>query len=109
VLAGGTFPGPVIKGYKGDIFQINVVNLLEDDTMLKTTSVVSTSTIARQDHGLPFVLMVIPTALAWNISTEFELGRRVVICHAMSHHTGELVFVRFSCTTSSGNVLVPFA
>jgi iron transport multicopper oxidase len=41
VLAGGMFPGPVVKGYKGDRFQINVVNLLNDDTMLKTTSVVS--------------------------------------------------------------------
>lgn len=38
LLAGGMFPGQVVKGYKGR-FQINGVNLLklEDDTMLKTT------------------------------------------------------------------------
>ena len=41
MLAGGTFPGQVVKGYIGDRFQINVVNLLKDDTMIKTTTVVS--------------------------------------------------------------------
>ncbi|KAL6309377.1 Cupredoxin [Sparassis latifolia] len=39
VLAGGTFPGPVIAGNKGDNFQINVNNLLTNETMLKTTSI----------------------------------------------------------------------
>jgi len=40
VLAGGTFPGPVITGFKGDRFLLNVVNALTDDTMTRTTSVV---------------------------------------------------------------------
>jgi FtsP/CotA-like multicopper oxidase with cupredoxin domain len=40
VLAGGTFPGPVIKGFKGDRFLLNVVNVVTDDTMVMTTSVV---------------------------------------------------------------------
>ncbi|THH00646.1 hypothetical protein EW026_g1909 [Hermanssonia centrifuga] len=39
VLAGGTFPGPVITGKKGANFQINVVDKLENETMLKSTSV----------------------------------------------------------------------
>ncbi|KAF4610777.1 hypothetical protein D9613_007254 [Agrocybe pediades] len=39
VLAGGTFPGPVITGTKGDNFRINVVNSLTDITMDKTTSI----------------------------------------------------------------------
>ncbi|EMD32465.1 laccase precursor [Gelatoporia subvermispora B] len=39
VLAGGTFPGPLIQGNKGDNFQINVVNNLTNHTMLKTTSI----------------------------------------------------------------------
>ncbi|KAI0923400.1 laccase [Taiwanofungus camphoratus] len=39
VLAGGTFPGPVISGNKGDNFQINVLNQLTNETMLKATSV----------------------------------------------------------------------
>ena len=40
VLAGGTFPGPVITGFKGDQFLLNVVNALTDDTMVRITSVV---------------------------------------------------------------------
>ncbi|KAF8994966.1 laccase [Cyathus striatus] len=39
VLAGGTFPGPVISGNKGSNFRINVVNQLSDITMHKTTSI----------------------------------------------------------------------
>ncbi|KAE9399013.1 laccase [Gymnopus androsaceus JB14] len=39
VLAGGVFPGPLITGNKGDTFQINVINDLTDDTMLKSTSI----------------------------------------------------------------------
>lgn len=59
VLAGGTFPGPLIRGNKvlfytllhightemscgqGANFQINVINQLTNETMLKTTTVVS--------------------------------------------------------------------
>ncbi|KAF9459177.1 laccase 1 [Collybia nuda] len=38
VLAGGTFPGPLIRGVKGDTFKINVKNALTDpDTLLSTT------------------------------------------------------------------------
>ncbi|EGN98800.1 laccase [Serpula lacrymans var. lacrymans S7.3] len=39
VLAGGTFPGPIIKATKGASFSINVINQLTDSTMHKTTSV----------------------------------------------------------------------
>ncbi|KAJ7642439.1 laccase [Mycena polygramma] len=39
VLAGGTFPGPLIKSNKGDTFSINVIDHLTDDTMLKSTSI----------------------------------------------------------------------
>ncbi|KAG6917345.1 hypothetical protein DXG01_002916 [Tephrocybe rancida] len=39
VLAGGTFPGPVISGNKGDRFRLNVVNRLTDDSMAKSTSI----------------------------------------------------------------------
>ncbi|TFK31867.1 laccase-2 [Crucibulum laeve] len=39
VLAGGTFPGPVISGNKGANFRLNVVNSLTDITMHKTTSI----------------------------------------------------------------------
>ncbi|KAK0440796.1 laccase 1 [Armillaria borealis] len=39
VLAGGTLPGPLISGVKGDRFQINVVDELTDHTMALDTSV----------------------------------------------------------------------
>ncbi|CDO69696.1 Laccase [Trametes cinnabarina] len=39
VLAGGTHPGPLIKGKKGDKFRINVVNMLQNETMLTATSI----------------------------------------------------------------------
>nr|ACZ58369.1 laccase [Cerrena sp. WR1] len=39
VLAGGTFPGPLITGKQGDNFQINVIDELTDATMLKSTSI----------------------------------------------------------------------
>ncbi|KAL0946355.1 hypothetical protein HGRIS_012588 [Hohenbuehelia grisea] len=39
VLAGDTFPGPVVRGKRGDSFAINVINDLTDGTMSKTTSI----------------------------------------------------------------------
>ncbi|KAJ4472252.1 laccase [Lentinula aciculospora] len=39
VLAGGTFPGPLIVANKGDHFRVNVINQLTDDSMLKVTSI----------------------------------------------------------------------
>ncbi|KAJ7694600.1 laccase [Mycena rosella] len=39
VLAGGTFPGPLIRGFKGDRFLLNVQDLLTDSTMLRSTSI----------------------------------------------------------------------
>ncbi|KZT69224.1 multicopper oxidase [Daedalea quercina L-15889] len=38
-LANGTFPGPIIKGYKGDNFQIKVDNHLHDESMNTSTTV----------------------------------------------------------------------
>ena len=67
VLAGGTFPGPLIQGHKvcirfsmlltettetieltamqGDRFRINVIDQLQNETMLTATSIVSTFTL----------------------------------------------------------------
>ncbi|KAI0352456.1 laccase [Trametes cingulata] len=39
VLANGVFPGPLISGNVGDNFQINVVDNLSNETMLKSTTV----------------------------------------------------------------------
>ncbi|KAK7685420.1 laccase, multicopper oxidase, benzenediol:oxygen oxidorectuctase [Cerrena zonata] len=39
ILAGGTFPGPLITGQKGDNFQLNVIDELTDERMLTPTSI----------------------------------------------------------------------
>ncbi|KAK1225832.1 laccase, multicopper oxidase, benzenediol:oxygen oxidorectuctase, partial [Marasmius sp. AFHP31] len=39
VVAGGTTIGPLIKGNKNDNFKLNVVNNLNDNTMLQSTSI----------------------------------------------------------------------
>nr|AHD24909.1 putative laccase 8 [Flammulina velutipes] len=39
VVAGGTFPGPVITGNKGDRFRLNVIDELNDNTMLQSTTI----------------------------------------------------------------------
>ncbi|KAJ7181074.1 laccase [Mycena filopes] len=39
VLAGGTFPGPLISGFKGSRFLLNVEDQLTDPTMLRSTSI----------------------------------------------------------------------
>ncbi|KAF5376207.1 hypothetical protein D9615_008487 [Tricholomella constricta] len=39
VLANGVFPGPVLRGKKGDRFKINVIDHLTDATMLRSTSI----------------------------------------------------------------------
>ncbi|KAF9461170.1 laccase [Collybia nuda] len=38
-LAGGTFPGPVIVGNKGDKFALNIINSLTDSSMYLDTSI----------------------------------------------------------------------
>jgi FtsP/CotA-like multicopper oxidase with cupredoxin domain len=68
VLAGGTFPGPVIRGKKGDKFQLNVVNDLTDDTMEKSTSIVSLSMQPCSPEPIS------PEALAWYLAGGDELG-----------------------------------
>ncbi|KAF9259959.1 laccase [Marasmius fiardii PR-910] len=39
VLPGGTHPGPVIVGQRGDTFRINVIDNLTDTSMLRSTSI----------------------------------------------------------------------
>ncbi|KIM83693.1 laccase [Piloderma croceum F 1598] len=39
VLADGVYPGPLITGTKGGHFQINVIDALTDNTMLRSTSI----------------------------------------------------------------------
>ncbi|KAF8911194.1 putative laccase 5, partial [Mucidula mucida] len=39
VLAEGVYPGPLVRGFKGNTFLLNVVDSLTDNTMLRSTSV----------------------------------------------------------------------
>ncbi|KAK7682785.1 laccase, multicopper oxidase, benzenediol:oxygen oxidorectuctase [Cerrena zonata] len=39
VLAGGSFPGPLITGKKGDAFKLNIIDDLTNEDMLKSTSI----------------------------------------------------------------------
>ncbi|KAJ7254564.1 laccase 5 [Mycena rebaudengoi] len=39
VLAGGLIPGPTIRGNKGDVFNLNVIDQLTDNTMLRSTTI----------------------------------------------------------------------
>lgn len=39
VLANGLVPGPTIRGNKGDTFNLNVIDSLTDNTMLRSTSI----------------------------------------------------------------------
>ncbi|KAJ7664849.1 laccase 3 precursor [Mycena rosella] len=39
VLANGLVPGPTIKANKGDVFNLNVIDSLTDNTMLRSTSI----------------------------------------------------------------------
>ena len=50
VLPEGVFPGPVIRGNKGDRFQINVINELKDPSMLRSTSIVRPGILCFLDY-----------------------------------------------------------
>ncbi|KAG6826462.1 hypothetical protein H0H92_015691 [Tricholoma furcatifolium] len=56
--ASGTFPAPLITGSKGSRFNLNVVDSLTDDTMLKATSIDSLIAPTQYCDGLrgPFVV-----------------------------------------------------
>jgi hypothetical protein len=88
VLPGGTFPGTVIRGFKGDRFKINVIDQLKDATMLRSTSIVRHKLHRSRGPHLA------STALARDLPTKkIKLGRWCVVCHAMSYRGERLVFV----------------
>jgi hypothetical protein len=90
VLAGGTFPGPVIRGQKGDRFQLLVVNDLTDSTMDRSTSIVC---LSAHWHPCFPTLISLREALAWDLAERDELGRWYGIHHAMSYYSEGLVSV----------------
>ncbi|KAF9031709.1 laccase 1 [Hymenopellis radicata] len=73
VLAGGIFPGPLVRGFKGDTFELNVVNSLTDKAMLRSTSV--------HWHG------ILQTNSSWADGTSF-----VTQCPITPHHSFQYKF-----------------
>ncbi|KAK7037629.1 laccase, multicopper oxidase, benzenediol:oxygen oxidorectuctase [Paramarasmius palmivorus] len=70
VVAGGTTIGPLIVGSKGDTFKLNVINQLNDNTMLQSTSIskslmklssIGTASSRKTVHG-QMVLRLLPNA-----------------------------------------------
>ncbi|KAJ7464321.1 laccase [Mycena galericulata] len=72
VLAGGTFPGPLIKGNK-DHFSLNVEDKLTDTSML-----VSTSIGTNYADGPAFVTRVMPQCPRNSFAYEFQVPDQVV-------------------------------
>ncbi|KAG1739436.1 laccase [Suillus paluster] len=88
VLAGGTLPGPVITGQKGDTFKINVTNYLTDDTMLLGTSIHwhgLYQSHTNQMDGTAFVTQC-PLAPGHSFLYEFNAGDQVGTYWYHSHY-----------------------
>jgi hypothetical protein len=88
VLNGGVFPGPVIRGRKGDRFQLNLINELTDGTMLRSTSIVCPNIYCLNSYLLS------TAALAWRLAARpVKLGRRNVLGLTMSCRCEPFVLV----------------
>ncbi|KAG1739433.1 laccase [Suillus paluster] len=88
VLAGGTLPGPIITGQKGDTFKINVTNYLNDDTMLIGTSIHWHGIFQRHSNqmdGTAFVTQC-PLAPGHSFLYEFNAGDQVGTYWYHSHY-----------------------
>ncbi|KAG1745998.1 laccase [Suillus paluster] len=88
ILAGGTLPGPIIAGQKGDTFKINVTNYLYDDTMLTGTTIHWHGMYQRhhnQMDGSAFVTQC-PIVSGHSFLYEFNTGGQVGTYWYHSHY-----------------------
>ncbi|KAG1899689.1 laccase [Suillus fuscotomentosus] len=88
VLAGGTLPGPIITGQKGDTFKINVTNHLNDETMLTSTSIHWHGLFQRHSNqmdGAAFVTQC-PISPGHSFLYEFNAGEQVGTYWYHSHY-----------------------
>ncbi|KAG2127076.1 laccase [Suillus cothurnatus] len=88
VLAGGTLPGPIITGQKGDTFKINVTNQLNDETMLTSTSIHWHGLFQRHSNqmdGTAFVTQC-PISPGHSFLYEFNAGDQVGTYWYHSHY-----------------------
>ncbi|KAH7922073.1 laccase [Leucogyrophana mollusca] len=88
ILAGGTHPGPVITGNKGDTFKINVSNHLNDDSMLKGTTVHWHGLFQRHQNQMDGLAFVTQCPIAPNNSFlyNFNVGTQVGTYWYHSHY-----------------------
>jgi hypothetical protein len=90
ISAGGGVTGTLVTATKGDQININVVNNLDDDTMLQATSIVCFEN--------PFIGNINPAlstfaALAWFLSKDYELSRWRCFCKSMPYISWELLSI----------------
>lgn len=100
VLAGGTFPGPLITGNKGDHFKINVIDQLTNHTMLKSTSIVS-SILCRWSADSTLTMCCANAAFPWYKHERLQLGRRGGLRESVSYYLRRVVLVRIQWQRSS--------
>ncbi|KAJ7923516.1 laccase 2 precursor [Mycena leptocephala] len=72
VLAGGTYPGPLIKGYMGNEFRLNVVDQLTDPDMKQSTSIHWHGFFQRNNSWADGVSFVTQCPIAANHSFLYE-------------------------------------
>jgi hypothetical protein len=75
------FPGVVVHGQKGNRFQLNVINELEDSMMERVVGIICILVY------LPIQKLIYPEALAWHFSERLELGGRVNIRYAVPYNS----------------------
>lgn len=101
VLAGGSFPGPLLTGHTGDTFDVNVIDQLTDGRMNKTVSVVSSiNRELREDADC------LPGALAWLSSTRHSLGGRHILRYTMPDLSGPCIPVQVQDRGTRRDILV---
>ncbi|KAG2127639.1 laccase [Suillus bovinus] len=87
-LPGGTLPGPIITGHKGETFKINVTNHLSDETMLTSTSIHWHGLFQRHSNqmdGTAFVTQC-PISPGHSFLYEFNAGDQVGTYWYHSHY-----------------------
>ncbi|KAH7891030.1 laccase [Phlebopus sp. FC_14] len=76
VLAGGVFPGPLIKAQKGDNFSINVVNKLHDASMDMDTSIHWHGLVQNRSNWADGVSFVTQCPIRPNNSFQYRFNAR---------------------------------
>ncbi|KAL4261860.1 multicopper oxidase family protein [Pleurotus pulmonarius] len=100
VLAGGTFPGPLIRGKTGDRLNINVVNALADKTMAVDTTIHWHGLFQKGTNWADGVAMVTqcPITPGHSFLYDFGVPEQAGTFWYHSHHTATGYVVPWSST-----------